>query len=87
VAGDSILWDMAEAYLDAAVAGLAPARRPDRQIVCAGPNFAHDNCDFIAIELLRMYPSRLNKPGRSSDRPTPSVEGPQVRVASYQITL
>jgi hypothetical protein len=86
MAGDHVLYTMGDDILSAAVAGMAADRRPERQIVVAGPDFAHD-CWQIAVELQRMYVSRIRKSGVTSDRPTPAKEGIAVRVAQYQVTL
>lgn len=84
---DLTLYDFAAAFLAAAVAGIDADRRPVRQVIEPGPNFSHDKCDGIAIELKQQYAARIAQTTRS-DRPLPIDERqPFKRVAVYQITL
>lgn len=84
---ETLLWDIADALLRAAVAGMDEDRRPARQVVPEGPDFAHD-CHMIAVEFVRQYTARLQSRGSTQDRPSarPQTQG-GVRMAEYRMTL
>lgn len=83
---DTILYDLADAFLRAAVAGMDEDRRPARQIVPEGPDFAHD-CHLIAVEFVRQYTARL-RTQNTQDRPTArSATQGGVRIVEYRMTL